>query len=209
MSQQLASERDVRPVHIIALIIGALVFYLVASLAFALGSWRMRPDLALDAGVTLESRPQVMFDPEPRNWELVVPADDATGQGPQYATDAAGDEAVCVISWQIGSVTRDIVDLSQFSTDGEATAAVLDAAGMAIDGVDRIQLKTSTGETLELMHANEMRHDGLSSASAARAFVGSNHYILFTLVCEGTTEVTSQLMHDALVDATVELDVVR
>lgn len=205
----LEGRTRVRPGQILALLAGAVVFSLVVWLAFALGSWRMRPDLALDAAVTLDAVPQIEFDAERHGWEIVAPADEATGQGPQYASDAADDEALCVFSWQTGSVVADAVDLGDASTDGEATQVVLDAAGLMVGDLAPVQVRTSTGQTLELMHAQEERDDGLVSASAVRAFVGSRHYVILTLVCDAAETMTSELTAGVLEDARVVLDVAR
>ena len=207
MDPALARAPRTRPAHLIALVAGATVFALVVWLAFALGSWRMRPDLGLDAAVTLASAPTIEFDPEPHGWELVAPADTATGQGPQYASDAAADEALCVFSWQTGSLSREAVDLSGATTDGDATRLVVASAGLDVDTITPIQLATSTGQTLELLHAEEHRSDGLASASAVRAFVGSNHYLILTLVCDGAVAMTTELAAGVLADATAVLDI--
>lgn len=187
----------------ITLGVGAAIFALLVWLSFWVGFERLRPDLGLDSIVSLAASPEVEFDAEAAGWELVAGADPTTGFGPQYAQAVRADEPVCVISWQSGSLGANSVNLTGLATDLEGTQAVLDAAGMQSEGTERVRVMTEAGETLEMLYVPQVRADGLDSASAARAFVGSEHYLVFTLVCEAGGDLSPERMYTVLEDALV------
>lgn len=189
----------------VAVAVGTVIFALLVWIAFLVSFDRVRPDLAISSLVSLDGAPVVEFDPEPQGWELVVPGDTATGMGPQYANAVQRDEPVCVISWQAGSLGAQAVDLSGIETDLDGTRAVLTAAGMNAEGTHMVQVSTDTGETLEMLYVPQQRADGLDAATAARVFVGSNHYLTFSLVCDSGGQVSTERMLTVLADAVVSL----
>ena len=198
-----------RPAALLAVTAGVVVFGLVVWLAFWLGFERMRPDLDLESAVALAAAPEVRLADEQLEWELTVEGDPAAGRGPQYASVEAQDRSVCVLTWQTGSVSETAVDLVQTDTDLAATRAVLAAAGLpAVDG-ERVRVRTGTGETLELLHLTQDRGDGLISATASRAFLGSHHYAIISLICEPGGDVSAQRMHEVLGDLIVDVRIQR
>ena len=203
---QVAGTR-VRTGPLVALSIGVLVFSLVVWLAFWLGFERMRPDLGLDSSVALAEAPQLRLVEGQEEWELLDPGEPERGRGPQYTNTGAESSQVCVLTWQVGSVSESAVDLTGARTDQAATRAVLAAAGMPSESGDRVTVLTDDGETLELLHLPQDRADGLIASAASRAFSGSHHYMLVSLICEQGGDVSAQRMHDVLADVVVDLRV--
>lgn len=200
------SERP-RPGALVALGVGAVVFALVVWFAFWLGFERMRPDLGLDAALRLGDAPAVGLAGEQPEWELIEEGEPAAGRGPQYASTPDDGSAICVLTWQVGSVTPGSIDLSAAMTDLTATRAVLAAAGLPSADGDRVRVRTDHDETLELLHLPQQRADGLIAATASRAFVGSHHYLIVSLICEEGGDVSAVRMNDVLGGVEVRLDI--
>lgn len=203
-----ASRRPVRPGPLLAVGIGALVFGLVVWLAFWLGFERMRPDLGLDSAVALATTPEVAIGDETLGWELTDPGDPAAGRGPQYANTGTGELEICVLTWQVGTVSSGAVDADAARNDLEVTRAVLAAAGLPSEGGERVQVRTDEDATLELLFLPQHRDDGLDSVSASRAFLGSMHFVIISLICEPGADLSPQRMNAELGGLVVELDAI-
>lgn len=182
---------------------GIVIFCLVIWLAFSLGFNRLRADLDVEMKTALETTPKVQFDGADQGWELMNP--DAEGEAPQYLNVTEREDMPCIFSWEAGRYDTDIVDVPNDLNDKRASEFIV--AQLGYTGVDlaAVQIETTGELTVELIYAQQIMENGVTVASAVRAFTGSHHYVAFFLTCDDESALNPSLMMSVFDDTMLDI----
>ena len=183
--------------------IAAVLFAFGVCIAFSLGFSRMRPEFPLDRPVGLVATPSVTFSGAKIGWFRL----EGEGWDPsreQYGNIAEGDEAHCVFNWRTSRIGGGQIGTRIGSTDYEASRFLLRSHGVEPDEATSLYLHTDNNARIEVLFASRDDND-ISTGHAVRAFSGSNHVVVFTIMCDRSESVTPALMNDALAGAKIEL----
>lgn len=182
---------------------GVVVFALVVWLAFSLGFNRLRADLDIEMKTAVESIPKVQFDGANQGWELMNP--DAEGEAPQYLNVTEREDTPCMFSWQAGRYDDDIVDVPNDLNDKGASEFIIGQLGYTDVDPATVRVETTGELTVELIYAQQAMEDGVTVASAVRAFTGSHHYVVFFLTCDDPSALNPGLMMSVFDDTKLDI----
>lgn len=184
--------------------IGVIVFSLVVWLAFSLGFSRLEADLTIEMKTALEATPEVRFDAMNSGWERVqLEGDDESS--PQYVNVTEAEDTPCMFSWQVGRYDSELLDVPDDMHDLAASEQLLDQLGYTGFDATAVQVETTGELTVELIYAQQEMEGDVTVATAARAFTGSQHYVVFFLTCDDANALNPGLMMSVFDD--VKLDI--
>ncbi|WP_282825037.1 hypothetical protein [Gulosibacter sediminis] len=186
---------------------GVVIFALVVWLSFSLGFSRLRADLDIEMKTAVEAEPEVRFDGVNQGWERMNP--DAKDESPQYLNVTEDEETPCIFSWETGKYDSDLVDVPNDLNDRGASDYLVERLGYTEVDDTSVQVETTGELTVELIYAQETMDDGVTVASAVRAFTGSQHYIAFLLTCQDAEALDPGLMMSVLDDVKLDIEPVR
>lgn len=182
---------------------GVVIFALVVWLAFSLGFSRLRADLDIEMKTAVEDIPKVQFDGANQGWELMNP--DAEGEAPQYLNVTEREDTPCMFSWQAGRYDDDIVDVPNDLNDKGASEFIIGQLGYTDVDPATVRVETTGELTVELIYAQQAMEDGVTVASAVRAFTGSHHYVVFFLTCDDPSALNPGLMMSVFDDTKLDI----